>query len=419
MFSRHTWQVFIYELRRNFRRRGFLFMTFGVPVIAYVLVFGYQVITDLTSDDTEQPAPTETQAAEELAAFLGINKAGYIDLSGAFEPVGPPLSEILLAYPDEAAAQAALAANEIDSYYVIAEDYLQTGDVTLNLPRLSLGRLDSSPIQELVYAQIAGDTDRQLLARLRSPAFIEEINPEREGATLNEGSRFGVIYIFSLTFIFGLFVTSGYLMQSVIDEKESRLIEILISTVRPTQLLMGKILALGLLGLTQILVWVLALFALVRLATNLGSQLSFLVGLTIPLEIVPVALLYFVLGFLMFAAGFAAVGALSASMQEGPQYAVVFSLPAALPYYFIAIFMQTPDAPLPVILSLFPLTSPLSMIMRLSISPVPPVQIVISLALLALGAVGAMWLAGRLFRVQTLLSGQMPRLRDIPKLLRG
>lgn len=418
MFGRHIWQIFAYELRRNFRRKGFLFMTFGVPILAFVLLLGYQAITSLNKAD-ESAEQTSAQAAEELAAFLGIRKAGYVDLSGTFAPPGPPLSEIMIPYSDEAAALAALTAKEIDSYYVIAPDYLETGSVTLNMPRLSLGQLDSSPIQELVYTEIAGNTDRQLLTRLRSPAIIQEINPQREGTTLTEGSRFGVVYIFSLTFIFGLFVTSGYLMQSVIDEKESHLIEILISTVRPTQLLMGKILALGLLGMMQILVWIVALFFLVSVAGNIGSPISFLVNLSIPLDVLPLALLYFVLGFLMFAAGFATVGALSASMQEGPQYAVVFSLPAAIPYYFITIFMQTPDGTLPVVLSMFPLTAPLSMIMRLSISSVPPLEIIISLSLLALSALGAMWLAGRLFRVQTLLAGQVPKLRDIPKLLRG
>jgi ABC-2 type transport system permease protein len=113
------------------------------------------------------------------------------------------------------------------------------------------------------------------------------------------------------------------------------------------------------------------------------------------------------------------VGALSGSMQEGPQYAVIFTLPAAIPFYFFSVFLSTPDGPIPVVFSLFPLTASLSMVMRMVLSTVPAWQIGLSLGLLALADVGMMWLAGRLFRVQILLAGQTPRLRDLPKLVRG
>jgi ABC-2 type transport system permease protein len=130
-------------------------------------------------------------------------------------------------------------------------------------------------------------------------------------------------------------------------------------------------------------------------------------------------IVYFVLGYLFFAAGFGAVGALSNSMSEGPNLAMVFTLPAVAPLYFIVVFINNPDGTLPVALSLFPLTAPISMIMRASITAVPFIQIFLSIALLALAVWGMLWFAGKLFRIQTLLSGQAPRLRDIPALLRG
>ncbi len=415
MFTRRTGQVFVYELKRNLRRKGFLFMTFGIPALAFVLLVGYQIITNLNKGSESDAAQQQADAAFD---FRGIQKAGYVDLSGAFSEPGGRLAETLVKFPDEGAAQAALDAGEIDVYYVIAPDYLETGDVTLYVPTLALNQIGAWPIEQLVYTQLAGSADPAVLGRLRYPASIQETNPKREGA-LDEGARFGLMYAFSLGFIVAVFVTSGYLMQSVIDEKESRLVEILIASLRPTQLLAGKILALGVLGLTQIVTWVIALLLLVRLAGAMGSTLFFLVNMTIPLDILPIVLAYFVLGYLFFAAAYGAVGALSTSMQEGPQYAVVFSIPAALPYYFIGVFMQSPEAPLPVIMSLFPLTSPLAMVMRLSVSPVPAYEVILSLALLALAGVGVMWLAGRLFRVQTLLAGHTPRVRDIPRLIRG
>lgn len=414
MFSRNTWKVFAYELSRNLWRRGFLFMTFGIPALAFVLLLGYQVITQLTkSEQTE-----EETAVSQMFDFGSVVQAGYVDFSGVFHAPQGQLAEIMIPYPDLNAAQSALDAGEIDVFYVIEPDYLETGNVTLNIPELSLNQILVDPIDQLVYSQLAGDTDPFLLLRLRFPANFVEINPTREGAT-DEGSRFGVLYLFSIMLILGLFVTSGYLMQSVIEEKETRLIEILVSSVRPTQLLTGKVLALGIVGIVQVVTWVIALFLLARTAGLIGSDIDFLNNLTIPWSILPVVLVYFVLGYLLFAAAFGAVGALSASMQEGPQYAIIFTLPAAIPYYFLAVFIQSPDATLPVVMSLFPLTAPLSMVMRLTVSNVPFVEVALSLLILAVSTAGTLWLAGRLFRVQSLLAGQVPKLRDIPRLLRG
>jgi ABC-2 type transport system permease protein len=113
------------------------------------------------------------------------------------------------------------------------------------------------------------------------------------------------------------------------------------------------------------------------------------------------------------------VGAISNSMQEGPQLAVIFTLPAVLPLYFLGLFISSPDGTLPVILSLFPVTAPLAMVMRISATTVPVWQIILSLALLVVMDVLIIWLAGRMFRVQNLLAGQVPKIRDLPKLLRG
>jgi ABC-2 type transport system permease protein len=418
MLSQNTGRVFSYELRRNFRRKGYLFMTFGLPILVFVLFFGYQFFTNLNQTETTEEENIQQQIADAFD-LGGIQQAGLVDPSGAFQQPSGDFADMLTIYPDEAAAQQALNAGDIDVYYIVQPDYLETGDVTAVFQTLSVGDIGSADtvIQRLVYEQIAGDTDPYLLLRLRFPAAIQEINPQREGSSLDEGSRSGLVLIFSLTFLAGIFITSGYLMQSVIDEKETRLIEILISSVRPTQLLAGKIFALGLIGMLQISVWLIALIILSRIAV--GTALESLSALRIPVEALPVAFAYFILGYLFFASGFAAVGAISTSTRDGPSYSVVFALPAALPYYFQSLFVLSPDATVPVIMSIVPFTSPLAMMMRLAVSNVPAIEIIVSLALLALAVVGMMWLAGRLFRVNSLLAGQVPKPRDIINLIRG
>ncbi|MBE2266800.1 MAG: ABC transporter permease [Anaerolinea sp.] len=423
--NRHMMQVFFYELRRNWSRRGYLFTTFGVPLVAAILLLGYQFIQS-RSASTEEPPPEIDFGMEAL------KNAGYIDETGRFTDPGE-LATFFTLYPDEAAALDALNNGEIQVYYVIPADYMETGEVTIVMPKISLSLISDAPITALILNTLSEGVDQTLYYRLVDPSNIEQTNRslvvsdtagDDAPPVQDEGASFVVVYVFGITLMLSLFVTNGYLLQTVIEEKETRLIEILISTVRPTNLLIGKIFALGILGLVQVVVWIGAMVLIVRLAA--GEQLGAVVGviatlanITIPLNMLPLLLVYFVLAYFLFAGLYGVVGAISNSMKEGPQYAVIFTLPAALPFYFIGLFSTSPDGTIPVIMSLFPLTAPIAMSIRLVVSQVPVEQIVISLVLLALSAIAAMWIAGRAFRINTLLAGSVPKLRDLPKLLRG
>ncbi len=418
----HTFQVFSYELRRNLRRKGFLFATFGIPLIGLILLLGYQLISS-----SGGLSPSE-QNGINPGDFTGVQHAGYVDKSGRFGDLGAQPSA-LTRYDDEAAARAALDSGKIDVYYRIEPDYMQTGDVTLVMNRLNVGKLDSDAIRQLLLDSLADDVpDRILYERLIHPSNITTVNvgaavPQspQDSSANPQGAQFLIVYIFAIILLIGLFTTNNYLMQSVIEEKESRLIEILLSSLRPTQLLAGKILALGLLGLLQIGVWIGSVFLLARIGMSgmAGAVATTLSGFIVPWGLIPLLFVYFVLAYLMFAGAFSIVGALANGTREGSQYAAIFTLPAVIPLWFTSIFASTPSGPIPTFLSLFPITAPLAMVQRLAISVVPPWQIALSLGLLIVALVVVLWLAGRVFRVQTLLAGQPPRLRDLPMLIRG
>jgi len=106
-------------------------------------------------------------------------------------------------------------------------------------------------------------------------------------------------------------------------------------------------------------------------------------------------------------------------MRESQNYVTFVTLPAALPFFFLSLFAEEPNGTIATVLSIFPLTSPLSMIMRASVTTIPTGQLALSIGLLVLTVIFVIWLAGRLFRVNTLLMGNMPKLRDIPTLIRG
>lgn len=412
--------VFWFELKRNLRRKGYLFTTFGIPLLALILVFGIHFINTMNADDG-----SEGDTAEETIDFGALTLAGLVDESGLIETIPSRLEPFIVQFDTVEAAEAAMLAGEVDAYYRVPADYIETGEVVEVLPRLEIGAMSGGLIEQVLTANFTDGSQSALMTRLGNPANIQSVNLSRStdgvarDASQAEDADFLVVYIFVIVFLLAIFMTNGYLMQSVIEEKETRLIEILISTLRPFQLLSGKVLAMGLLGIMQMGVWLATLIFIIVVGSELSglTEVIPLDSIIVPWDRIPILLIYFVLGYMFFAVLFGAVGALSDSMQEGPQIAVIFTLPAAMPFYFFPLFLSTPNAPLAVGLSMFPLTSPISMTMRLMVTAVPVIEILISLGLLLLAVIGAAWISARLFRVQILLRGQRPKVRDIPRLI--
>lgn len=421
----HFWTVFGYEFRRNLRRNGYLFTSFLLPLILLLGLLLYVTISSGQSAERTSDAEMQAEALREELNLSGEQQAGYIDLTGTFGAPDAELAALFTPYPDEAAARAALDAGEISVYYRIEPDYLETGNVTIVQSRLNFSLISRAPVNALVLRELSQGVPDDVYRRLVSePTFNETNLSLSDPQGTNFDTSFVIVYVFAIMLIFSLLITNGYLLQSVIEEKETRLVEILLTSVRPLQLLGGKVLALGILGLLQVAVWVIAMYLAIRIAG--GAQLEQAAGLIatianlrFPTEALPFLLIYFVLGYLVFAGLYAVVGAMSNSMKEGPQYAALLSIPASAPLYFLPVILEDPNSTVAVILSIFPLTSPVTMVQRLVISPVPAWQLALSIGLMVLATAGAMWLAGRVFRVQALLAGQGIRFRDLPRLVRG
>lgn len=427
---KNTWKIFRYEIQRNAKRKGYLFTTFGLPLLAIVISLVVQFIGDQNAQQASEQAQQAieqggTNPEGQLAGgssspfnFEGITQPGYVDTSGLFGDV--PSIDAIRAFPDEASAQAAFDAGEIDALYIIPPDYAETGKVTLVVDEITLNNVSSAPIRELLFSELGATLPPLTLVRLRDPAHINTINlmrvPADENAVNSEDANFALVYGFGILFLITVFGTSGYLMQSVIEEKENRLVEILLSSVRPAQLLAGKVLALGLLGILQLVAWFAISYAFLNFRASQGLP-NPLASVYIPLETLPILVIYFLLGYLMFAAAFGGVGALSNSVSEGPQLSIVFGIPVILTFYLFPVFISSPDGLVATFLSLFPMTSPLAMVMRSVVSPVPAWQIALSLVLLLLGVIGMFWVAGKMFSVQTLLSGKVPKFWELPRLI--
>lgn len=413
--SSNMLSVFRYELIRNFSRRAFLFTTFGLPVLGVTIFFVLQVVANSGGGEDEN-----TLLEFELE---GIQTAGYVDESGYFGAPGELAADVMVSFETIDSAEDALDAGEIDVYYVIPADFLDAGAITLYSPEFSIARITDGPVRQLFFSQLAEQgLDEDTLVRLLSPTIIESevLVVEQAEAVDDEAednsNREAVVVIFAVILLFSFFSTSTYLMQTVIEEKESYLIEILISSVRPLDLLTGKILALGVLGLFQVFVYVGTFILVASLATDLTGPLA---NVTLPADLIVVSIIYYILGYLLFAALFGMVGAVSASLTEGPSLSTIFVLPAMLPWIFWAVYTEAPESPIVTILSFIPITSPLGMVMRSAVTSVPLIDYVISIVLLAGTVAFVIWMAGRMFRVQTLLSGKIPKLTQLPSLIFG
>lgn len=451
----HWFEVFRFELRQTMRRKGYLFLTFGVPLLALVAFFGYQFYQEATESDDDTPSTPITEMNEDA------KNAGYVDQTaeGLFpapesyaevdctiaageaetlnaaeltdarstliKRISSPycLRQAIAYYETYEDGERALKNGDLDALYVIEPDYVDTGDVSVYIDGFSIEAAESeSLINDFLIRSLLHNLDpadyEALYLRLRDPAVVNEQRITGAGEATEADSdeeNFVTVYAFGLTMMLSMFWGGGYLMQSAVREKESRIVEIIISSVRPTALFMGKILAMGLLAMFQI---ILLVGVLVYIGGRAGDVVSGLSDIDVKLTTLVLLAVYFVLGFLLFGSLMAALGAISTSIRESQNLVVFVSLPAAIPFFFLTFFAEEPNSTLATTLSMIPFTAPLSMIMRVTVTDVPPGEIALSLGLLVLGVAAAIWLAGRLFRVNTLLSGQMPRLQDIPKLLR-
>ena len=411
----HLFLIARFELLRNLRRRGFLGLTIGLPLLALAILIGSQLFAGSGGDDNEGAV-----GDSEL-------RAGYVDQSGVLNGWAENDLLQMRAFADEAAARAALEAGEISAYWLIPVDYLASGEITRVQASFSFEGYNNWQIESAIRGSLiaAATTDETNATRFLDPLAGFELLPyEGDSAATVDGEDFGtsfaVVYGFAILFVVSIMMTNGYLLQSVIEEKETKLIEVLLITVRPGTLLTGKALGLGVLGLFQILFWILTGYGLLQVASNSGVLVDVqLVLQDISLAYLALLLAYFLLLYFFMAAGFGAVGALSQSMQEGPQFTVVFVLPAMVPLWFTSVFATDPDGSLAVALSVLPIVSPLAMVQRLAITEVPALEIVLSLALMCAAVLAMFWLAGRLFRFHTLLAGRLPRLREIPQLFRA
>jgi len=400
-----------HEYLVNVRRVGFIVMTALVPLLgaAGLLIaafFGGQAAAFLAS--TFVP---ETEVI------------GMVDQLGAFTPVLAKYEETVLLFPGEETGRAAVEADEIASLLVIPEDYVESGEVVIVSKEsgFSAAIMEDSDVMRAFFVDhlLRDEVDPVLRERLANPMEPVFVSLEAEGETqagpLSFILNLMVPYFLGILLVMTIFVTSGYLLQSVAKEKTSRVMEILLSSVTARELLAGKVLGLGALGLTQIVIWLLSSVAL-------SGGAAGLLGIALPLLVRPQVLVlgvvYYVLGFLVYAVLMGSVGALGTTEQESQQLAGIFSMMAAIPLMVGGFMFSNPNMTFVRVLSWFPLTAPTMMLLRLPMVEVPVIDVVGSIVMLIITIPAILWAGSKVFRMGLLMYGKRPSLKQVLRALR-
>ena len=303
---------------------------------------------------------------------------------------------------------------------VIPPTYPQSEDVVVVTAESRFSGSETTDLRAFFMAHLVEEIDDDLLrARLVDPydAHVEYINEDGQvsGGVAGEALSFFVPFLFGMLLVITIFISSSYLLRSVAEEKSNRVIEIVLSSVTPQQLLAGKVLGLGALGLTQILVWTAS-------AIGLSGGLVLLVGIAIPLfarpEVFVLVFVYYILGFTVYAVLMGATGTLGSNIQESQQISGIFTLIAAVPMMLLGVILTNPNGTLVRVLSWFPLTAPTTMMLRLPLAEVPWIDVVVSILVLLATIPLVVWLGGKVFRLGMLMYGKRPGLLEIVRLLR-
>ncbi len=413
---REAWLIARREYRERIRSRAFRISTVIIPVI-FGMIFGIGALSGklgggagrvvVASDD---PVLAESTRAELMAAGMGTRFSPL-----RVEVQAPVTSDALTALNAEVESKA------IDGYLWLSK----RPDAPVEATYTSRGSSDFVRRDRMQNAIGHALVREELVKRGASSAEISTLLKDVDLRTLqvkngkavaaDAGKNFWAAYVMAFVLYFAVVFYGVNVAQSVVAEKTSRVFEVLLSASKPESLMLGKLLGVGAVGLTQMAIWIffLVLLSGSSLAMTLGQGGLAAFGVT-PLRLV-FFLLYFLLGFFFYSALSAGLGASVSQESEVQQFNLLLVLPQVIGLVLIVYILSNPGAWPVVLLSLFPPCTPIVMCLRMAAMAVPAWQLALSLVLMVLAIYGVAWVASRIYRVGILMYGKRPTL---PEMLR-
>lgn len=434
--------IFSEETRRHIRSGGYILFTVLVPLLLIIAMFVVPLIMGADSDETP---PQET------APGLDLNGIGFVDNSGLLAEM--PEQEGLSRFDTYEKGLEAYKQGEIETLYIIGADYLQSGEVIqysefktlfdtnqqdeeafrwyVLYPQLKAqqdSQLDPGLVaqRKLLEEQIAEQLDQMdpaLVARVAQPAVYSNFKVEEDG-TISEVAPITqavgeliIPAVFAMLLVFAVMTGVGNMVTSIAEEKENRLVELIITSASPFQIMIGKLLALGTIGLAQSVLWVIvATFTVPAMFDQIPDASE----ITIAPSLMVLILACYIGGYFMSTTIAILIGAVSSSAREASRMAPSFTMLGFVPLWFFSFLMQSPDGLFSRLLSYIPFTAPSGILVRIATGgDMSGLEIGASLAGMIVTGLLFLWIAGRIFRTTMLMQGQSITLSNLWMALRN
>ena len=385
--------VFTEEFRRAIGRRIWLIITGLVPAILLVLLIVVPIVRSLADDDEDEPES---------------KPIGYVDLSGELSEADFPN---LTRFDTREGGIDAIVAGDIEDLFIVSADFLQSGDAEWLSQRSGIfaGRDSRRRFASFLRVSLLAERlDPSLLERVIAGADYVRVHVGEDGSVSPDEedglNQFAVPLIFMFLLLMSIVIGAGSLLESVSEEKENRMVDVLLTSVSPLSLMAGKIVALGTASLVQLMVWVASM-------AIIGPQIIDQIPNAPDLEIEPLTLayasLFFIAGYFLFAVVLAGIGSATTSAKEAGPITTMVIMPAILPVSFsFNTILTAPDGGLATVLSFIPITAPTTMMLRMGLADLSNAEILASLAVTVLAGMVMLFVSARIFRAGMLLYGQ-------------
>jgi ABC-2 type transport system permease protein len=236
--------------------------------------------------------------------------------------------------------------------------------------------------------------------------------------TSDQGQTFILAYIFMMIIYITVLMYGIYVMRGVLEEKSSHVVEVVISTVKPFELMLGKILGIGAVGLTQFVIWAALMAAISAPGAAAAVGVSGMELPSIPAQLLLFFVVYFVLGFLLYGTLYAGIGAAFDTEQEAQNFQGLVTMFLVVPLVLMMQILNQPDGTLSVVLSLIPFFTPMLMFLRMTLTPVPAIQLATSVVLMVGAILACTWFVAKIYRVGILMHGSKPKFKDLVRWIR-
>jgi len=420
---RKIWLIFKREYITRVRTKAFIIGTLALPLLSMLIL----VISALLSGG-HAGRTIKIAILDEVGGLGAAVKKGLMQNKSDFQPRVEVVD--IVEHPSgnlDAYFNGRIKRGELDGFLVLPKG-LATGSEAARYHARSMHAMALlGPIQRAVSGAIIA---RRLNEEGKQSGTIQNMFKLSQVQLVNLSSRnqkdsgqnhFAIAIIAGMILYMTLIVYGMSTMRSVMEEKSTRIIEILVSSIKPFDLLTGKIVSVGAVALTQYAVWAVALGVLFASASGMVELLR--PGAAAPNVHLPPSLLiylviFFLAGYFLYAALYAAAGAIVSTDEEAHQVQMPLTLLIVCSFLLFNVILNDPNSTLSVVLSITPFLSPILMTLRIAMQPPPFWQIALALVLSILTTIGVIRISARIYRVGILMYGKRPSLRELRRWLR-